>query len=150
MKQKTIVYILQLLIGFQMISAIPAGFYFIYDPTGEGIGMSLTMLKGSPFYSFLIPGLFLLIVLGFFPAIILYGLISKREVPLFQKINVYKNYHWSWSFSYCLGIILIMWVNMQLLFGIGFHIFHFIYSLLGLFIIILVHLPGTKRYYKKT
>lgn len=44
--------------------AIPSGLLFILDPSGAGMGNSTDMLSGSPFKSFLIPGLFLLIING--------------------------------------------------------------------------------------
>lgn len=53
--------IIQLVIA---IGAIPAGIGFLIDTTGTGNGTSPEILKDSPFSSFLIPGLFLLIVHG--------------------------------------------------------------------------------------
>ena len=133
------------LIAFQAVSAIPAGWLLIIDPSGEKLGLPIRFLNQSPFDNFLIPGLFLFFILGVVPLIILYGLITKREFKFFQKINIYKNYHWSWTFSYYLGLVLIVWINMQLYFKIGFSMLHFLYSMLGIFIIFITHLPATKN-----
>lgn len=148
-KRNFIRYILFLLIFFQIISAIPAGFLLIYDPSGSKLGYSLEQLNLSPFPNFLIPGLFLFTVLGLFPIIIFYGLIKKPTFKLAEKINLYKNYHWSWTFSYYLGMLLILWINIQLYFIREFSILHFIYSLLGVLIIFITFLPVTKKEYKK-
>lgn len=60
-KLYVILGIIQLVIA---IGAIPAGIGFLIDTTGSGNGTSPEILKDSPFSSFLIPGLFLLIVHG--------------------------------------------------------------------------------------
>ncbi|WP_345272222.1 hypothetical protein [Flaviramulus aquimarinus] len=153
MKRLMTSYILKALVAFQGFSAIPFGFLLIVDPSGENLGFTMNMLKGSPFTSFLIPGLFLFLMLGLFPLFVFYGLITKKNFGLLEKFNCYKNYHWSWTFSHFFGLLLVLWINMQLVFGIGFHIFHFVYSILGLLIVFLVHLPLVKenyRIYQKT
>lgn len=148
MKRKTTSYILLFLMAFQVISAVPVGFSFITDPSGKGIGIPLELLNETPFNDYLIPGLFLLIVLGFFPAFTLFGLITNKPFKLSQKLNLYKEYHWSWAFSYYTGLLLVLWINMQLFFGIEFGILHFVYSILGLLIIVITHLPNTRNDYK--
>ena len=139
--------VLILLMLFQALSAIPTGFCMTMDPSGAGIGLPNYLLEQSPFSNFLIPGLFLGIVLGVFPVIILYGLITRKDFWKLNRINLYKKHHWALGYSYYLGILLIVWINMQLYFGIGFHILHFVYSILGLLIIVFSQLPGVKRYY---
>ncbi|MBL7882921.1 MAG: hypothetical protein JNL69_02555, partial [Bacteroidia bacterium] len=46
------------------INAAVAGVLFIIDPSGQKMGMSISYIKDSPFKSFLIPGIVLLIVNG--------------------------------------------------------------------------------------
>ena len=132
------------LIAFQVISAVPAGWALISKPSGSKLGLPKILLNQSPFENFMIPGLFLFFILGLVPLIILYGLITKKEFKCFQKINIHKDHHWSWAFSYYFGLVLIVWINMQLYFRIEFDLFHLIYSILGLFIIFISHLPVTK------
>lgn len=148
MKRSIPTYILMLLILFQVISAIPSGGLLIIDPSGEKLGLPIEMIQYSPFSDFLIPGLFLFFILGVFPILVLYGLVRKSKLPILEKINFYKNYHWSWTFSYYVGLLLVLWINMQLFFIRDFDILHFIYSMLGLLIIIITHLPNTKNDYE--
>ncbi len=148
-KRAITTYILMFLILFQMISAIPTGWLMIIDPSGNKLGLPIEILRYSPFSNFLIPGLFLFFVLGIFPLIVLYGLVRKNKSIVLEKINLYKNYHWSWTFSYYVGVLIVLWINMQLLFIKEFHIYHFIYSILGIVIVFVVHLPSTKKNYYK-
>tara|TARA_R110002096_G_scaffold323145_1_gene517271 strand:- start:1792 stop:2247 length:456 start_codon:yes stop_codon:yes gene_type:complete len=146
--KRTTSYILMFLIAFQVISAVPAGWILVSDPSGEKLGLPRILLNQSPFDNFLIPGLFLFFILGLVPLLILYGLITKKGLKFFQKINIYKNYHWSWTLSYYFGLVLIVWINMQLYFRIEFDLLHLTYSMLGIFIVFITHLPATKDYFR--
>lgn len=148
MKKSISSYILIFLVLFQFVGAIPSGFSMIIDPSGGGMGIPLYLLEQSPFSNYLIPGLFLFIVLGLFPALAFYGLIKKPKIKWLEKLNPYKEYHWAWAFSYYIGIILVLWINSQLIFKIGFDVLHFLYSVLGICIIVFTHLPSTKKDYK--
>jgi len=57
-------YILGSLQAFTAIGAIPAGIGFLMDTTGKGMGASPEILANSPLDSFLLPGLFLVLVNG--------------------------------------------------------------------------------------
>jgi hypothetical protein len=50
--------------AFIAIGAIPAGLMFLLDTSGKLLGMKPEFLENSPFDSFLLPGLFLLLVNG--------------------------------------------------------------------------------------
>ena len=148
MKKSLTCYILMFLVLFQSISAIAGGWGLVSEPSGSNLGFSVSMLEHSPFPDFLIPGLFLLVVLGICPAITLYGLIRKTKFRLAEMINIYKNYHWSWAFSYYLGITLVLWIDIQVYFLREISILHFIYSVLGVLIIVVTNLPSTKKCYR--
>ena len=139
--------ILIFLVLFQAFGAIPSGCSMIVDPTGRLMGLPQGILEQSPFSDFLIPGLFLGIVLGLFPLVIAYGLITKKEFPVLQRINLYNKYHWALSCSYYLGIVLVLWISAQFYFGMGVHILHLVYTALGILIIVFSQLPDSKAYY---
>ena len=141
-------YILMFLLLFQAVSAIPSGLLMVFDPSGKTLGVPIEMLQESPFNNFLIPALFLLIILGIFPAIIVFALIKKTKSLLAEKINLHKNYHWSWTFSYYVGLLLVLWINMQQFFIKSYSVLHFVYSMLGVVIIFIAHLPATRNDYK--
>lgn len=144
MKRPISSYLLIMLVFIQMISALPAGLSLITDPTGTNLGLPIEMLHSTPFYDFLIPGLFLFIFLGLFPALVFYGLIKKPIFKTLEKLNMFKNYHWSWTYSYYIGVLLVLWINMELFFLKEFNMLHFVYSLLGVLIVFMTHLPSTK------
>ncbi|NAY91338.1 hypothetical protein GTQ34_05345 [Muricauda sp. JGD-17] len=148
MKRTISSYLLIALLIFLAIGAIPSGFSLVMDPSGESIGFPpelLDQLQRSPFKDFLIPGFFLITLFGIFPLLAVYGLIVRKEKKWMQKMNPYKDQHWSWTFSYYSGLLLILWINMQLFFGIEFGLLHFAYTMLGILIVFLTHLPSTRR-----
>lgn len=80
--------------------AIPAGLLFVLDPSGTSMGNSTEMLADSPFSTFLIPGLSLLIVNGF--GSIFGALLSFRQKELAGAAGV------------VLGVILCFWILVQI------------------------------------
>ena len=60
------------------INATVAGVLFILDPSGHKMGMSVSYIKDSPFNSYLIPGIVLLIVNGLMNFIAAYFVFKKK------------------------------------------------------------------------
>ncbi|MEJ2055856.1 MAG: hypothetical protein P8X42_18230, partial [Calditrichaceae bacterium] len=86
--------------------------------------------------NYLIPGLILLIALGFYPIVVFYGLL--------------KNLNWSWFGTLILGIALLIWIGVEIL-VIGYQAkppLQLIYGLVGLLILILILSPPIKRFFK--
>ena len=148
-KKPFLVYILLILLFFLSMSAILGGGALTIDPSGTMLGMPLEMLRHSPFSDFLIPGLFLLVVLGIFPLITFYGLIRKPQSDFSEKFNLDRNQHWSHTFSYYTGLMLILWIDFEVMFLRSVHMLHLIYSLLGVTIVALSQIPGVRGYYRK-
>lgn len=104
---------------FVGIGALFGGMLALSDISGASFGASTDILKGSPFKSFLIPGLFLFFVLG------LGHIASYIFIKCKLKFHVY--------ISGGVGCILMSWILIQcyILHSVG--ILHIIYFLLGLF-----------------
>jgi hypothetical protein len=140
-------FLLIIILVILALSAAPAGFSLIIDPSGDGIGLPLSTLKLSPFRNFLIPGLFLFLIFGLLPFFLIYGLIKPKQHSLFKRINPHKKEHWALVFSFYLGIVLILWISIQLMMGVSHDVLHFIYTLMGILIVILANLPATRKCY---
>jgi len=81
------------------IGAIPAGIGYLIDTTGAAMGVSVEMLANSPLSSFLIPGLFLVIIHGL--GNIVLAVFSFRKMPV-AGIS-----------SLGMGIVLCLWIIIQ-------------------------------------
>lgn len=87
------------LLIFTGLNALIAGSLFIYDPSGQKIGMTLDYLKFSPFNSFLIPGIILFLV---------NGVSNLLTAFIMIKRNKYSN-----EMIVAQGILLAGWILIQ-------------------------------------
>ena len=149
-KIKKIRNILLIVLGFLALGAIGGGIVLIISPTGELIGMPLSEFKNIPFSSFLIPGIILFSVLGLIPLLLIIALLKKPDSKLAEQINVFKDMHWSWTYSIYIAFTLIGWIHIELIFlqG-GVHWLQTFYMFYAILIIIIALLPQMRYFYKK-
>lgn len=96
---KKVYFILGTLQAITAIGAIPAGIGYLSDTTGNGMGASPELLANSPLDSFLLPGLFLLIVNGF-------ANLTAAFLSFFR--SRYAGYA-----GLLLGVALVLWIAIQ-------------------------------------
>ena len=115
--QKKLLILLGSLQAFIGLGAIGGGFLLIRDPSGEALGLPLSLLEKSPFPDFLIPGLFLLAVNGI-GSLIGAGLSFTRKQYAPESAMI-------------LGAILLAWIVIQvsLIRSVGW--LHLLYFILG-------------------
>ena len=105
---------LQAFIG---LGALGGGFMLVRDPSGSALGLPLSLLEGSPFPDFLIPGMFLLAVNGV-GSMIGAGLSFTRK-------------RYAQEIAIVLGSILVAWIVIQVVIISSFHWLHVLYFILG-------------------
>ncbi len=142
-------YLLIALLIFLSFGAIYGGISLIFDSSGASLQVKIDEYFNYPFEDFTLPGLLLLILFGILPLLLIYPLIKKPKFPWANVFNIYKRRHWAWTYSLYLGIILVIWIDMQIMM-IGYYAFiQVFYSLFGLAIIIVSLLPKHMRFYSK-
>ncbi len=139
-------FILQLFLG---VGAVFGGVVLIIDPTGELVKMPLSLLERSPFQDFFIPGIILLVVLGIFPLIVAMGLIKRWRWRLAEGLNIFKDRHWSWTFSLYIGFAIIIWITVQVYMINDVSAVHMLYIGLGLLIQMVTLLPSVQAKYRR-
>jgi len=139
--------VLLFLLLFLSLGALFGGGVLIIDPSGDIFQMPVIILQNSPFNNFLIPGLFLFIVLGVLPALVFYSLLKQPQWPWANALNVYSDMYWAWTFTLYIGFALIIWISVQTLVINYVHFVHTAYVLLGILIISLALLPSVKQAY---
>ncbi len=106
---------LQAFIG---LGALGGGFMLVRDPSGSALGVPLSLLEGSPFPNFFIPGMFLLAVNGV-GSIIGAGLSFTRR-------------RYAQEIAIVLGAILVAWIVIQVVIISSFSWLHVLYFILGI------------------
>lgn len=142
---KTLLIILQALLG---IGAIYGGVTLIISPSGELLGLPISMLEAAPFKDFLIPGIILFIVLGVIPCLAVYGLMTKKRSKYAEMLNLFSDMHWAWSYALYTSIAAIIWIQLQMVFIDDVFWAHTLYVFWGVLMIVIALLPGVRRQYK--
>jgi hypothetical protein len=137
--------LLAILLAVQSLGGLYGGLLLVLSPSGELLKMPCSMLEGSPFSSFLVPGIILLVVLGMLPAILTYAILRQPGWKWAGILNIYRDIHWAWTYSLYLGIMLITWILVEIIW-IGHDILQTIFGLIGVLILIITLLPANMRY----
>jgi hypothetical protein len=103
------------LLAFQGISAIGGGAAFLADTSGAVAGMGTEVLAGTPFTTYLWPGLLLSLGLGVPALVAAVGVHRRGRSRLAEPLERVTGYHWSWSVSLLLGLALMAWIVVQVL-----------------------------------
>jgi len=148
-KSKSVeIYFLIIVMAMEALGAIFGGVNLLSDPSGESIRLPIKLLEGTIFNSYIIPGVILFLLLGFFPLFLIFPLIFKPNWPIINGLNIYKGYHWAWTYTLYTALMLIIWINVQMMIlGTG-SVIQGAFGLLGVLILILTLSPGVKRYYR--
>ena len=149
MKVKIVKSIFLIILGFLAIGAIGGGIALIISPTGEMIGLPLSEFKNIPFNSFLVPGIILLFVLGVIPSLLIIALLRKPNSKIAERINIFSDMHWSWTFSIYIAFTLIFWIQIQMVFLQSVHWLHTFYMFYAVAIIMIALLPQIRILYKQ-
>ncbi len=88
------------------VRGLLGGAQFIIDPSGGIVGVSPSLLSGTPVSDFLSPGIVLLVGFGVFPLAVAYGLVRSHDR--------------AWIASLAIGVGLLGWVVLEgVLMGFG-------------------------------
>jgi hypothetical protein len=106
--------------GFVALTALVCGGMMLAEPDGSTLGLASSLLTGTPFKSFLIPGLVLMVAVGF-----------SNLTGVFTLMHRHRR---SFIFSMTAGLLINGWIIVQaVFFGIS-HWLQFLYLLIGAFI----------------
>ena len=108
-------------LGFLGISAIVGAIPLILSPQGDLLHMPLSMLEHSPFHSFLIPGIILLLANGALSFVALYQLLKRRN-----------GYSWWVAFQ---GCVISGWIVVEVIMFRAVAWLHVLYLAVGLILI---------------
>jgi hypothetical protein len=133
MRSQSRPYTLWALIGsllFLSISGLAGGIGMLMDPSGANLSLPEDLLVALPIDTFILPGLYLVLVYGLLSPVIAYGL--------------WKRAPWSWGATVVLSIILLGWIIGQFILWGSPHIIQIVYFVLGLAMLILCLVPATR------
>jgi hypothetical protein len=140
-------WLLIALLALQGIAAVPAGLMLVLDPVGGMmLRMPADMLEGSPFDTFLIPGLILFLVLGVGAFFVMACLLALPDWGWTQRLNPFKGRHWTWAASAAFGVALMIWIVVQVLMIGGGDPLQTVFFVVGMAILLLTLSGPVRRY----
>ena len=134
------------LLIFLGLGGLYGGMAMLIDPTGGSLQLT-EVLPLLPVSDYILPGLFLLVVMGLAPLFLTYALLARPSWVWAEALSRWSGHHWAWTGTLALGVILAVWLVVQgLLIGFKWAI-QYITAMNGLLIILLALTPGTRRFY---
>ena len=112
--------VLQVFIG---LGAVGGGLGLVLEPSGANFGIPQEALKSSPFSTYLVPGIVLLMVNG------LGSLVGAAAS--------FTRYRYASETAMALGVFLVAWIILQVYWIAAFHWLHALYLGLGLLELVL-------------
>jgi len=117
---KTLLFIL---ISFIAITALLSGIIMVSNPDGSIMNLPLSLLNGTPFKNFTIPGLILAIIVG-----------GVNLVAVFFNLKRHKTrYNWATAG----GLVITGWIIVQMFLIGSVHWLHLFYLAIGILIMLL-------------
>jgi hypothetical protein len=126
------VWVLLVLLVIQGLGGLAGGLSLSIKPDGSVMGMPTSLLDGSPFPDYLIPGLILLLVLGVLPLAAAGGLWLRRR--------------WGWYAAFVVGSGLMIWILVEITI-IPYDVLQIVFGGIGLLIFIVSLLRPVRRFY---
>jgi hypothetical protein len=131
---------------FLATGGLYGGLAMLRDPSGAALGMDV-VLPQLPVPDFVLPGIFLLVVMGLVPIALAYGLLARPAWRWTTALARRSGHHWAWSATLALGLVLGLWLALQgLMIGFAWPI-QFITAGNAVAIVVLALLPGVRRHF---
>lgn len=146
MRRPFALWLLLFCLLFLGLGGLYGGIAMLTDPTGGSLQLT-EVLPLLPISDFILPGVFLLFVMGLGPLFLTFALLARPEWKWTQSLSGWSRYHWAWTGTIGLGVILAIWLIVEgVLIGFEWAI-QYITAVDGFLIILLVLLPGVRKYY---
>ena len=141
-------FVLTAVLLIEGIAALYGGIPMLLDPHGEPLGMPPALLEGSPFGSYLVPGLLLTFVLGVYPLLAVLLLWWRPEWKAMAWLERSTHRHWTWSVGVTAGLAMLVWIVVQVLMLGANHPLQAVIAGLGLVVVLVAFLPAVRRAYR--
>lgn len=140
--------ILSVCLVFIGINGLVGGVLMLADPNGAPMGMPVSDLERTPFDSYVIPGLVLLLLWGCGSLVTAFGLWRRPQWPLLIRLTAWSGQHWAWAASIALGLALLVWLTVQVFTLPAVAVIQYILYALAALLIALPLLPSMRRRYR--
>ena len=129
---------------FLAVGGLYGGLSMLHDPSGASLGMDV-VLPRIPVPNYVLPGVFLVVVMGLLPLALAYGLLVRPSGRWAVAVSRLSGHHWAWTGALVLGVVLELWLTVQAwMIGFSWPI-QFVTAGNAVAIVVLASLPAVRR-----
>ncbi|MFC1653062.1 hypothetical protein ACFL3F_05015 [Planctomycetota bacterium] len=137
------------LLLFLALGGLYGGIAMLTDPTGGSLQLT-EVLPLLPVADFILPGVFLLVMMGLVPLLLIYGLLACPKWDWSLALPYLGKYHWSWIGTVGLAVVLGIWLLVQgALIGFKWPI-QYVTAINGILIVLLALVPNVRKRYRSS
>jgi hypothetical protein len=147
MKRPVALWVLIFWLFLLALGGLYGGIAMLLDPSG-GLLQMTGVLPLLPVKDYVLPGLFLMGIMGSVSVISALWLVGSPERFMGEIYHSLMGYHWAWTGTVVLGIILATWLFIQgILIGFQWPI-QYVTAINGLLIMLFALLPSVRGFYR--
>lgn len=131
------------------LTGIAGGAAFLMDTTGAVYTDDpsfIAVLEDTPIETFLLPGLFLLTVIGLVPLVSGWGVLGRHGVSGLRWLQDLTGHHWSWAVTITVGSALLAWMVVEIVVMGEIVALHIVYAVWGAVLVAGPLLPSVRRW----
>ncbi|MGB2964520.1 MAG: hypothetical protein WBB69_11100 [Anaerolineales bacterium] len=147
MKRPFMLWVLLIVLVLLSVGGFSGAIPMLADPVSGGYLDFEELLPLLPVSSFFLPGLFLLIYMGFIPLLLVYGLIARPRWSWLDRSFTWSGHHWAWTGTIILSAGIAIWLAYE---GwlVGWWPITIITAVQGGLILLIALIPNLRKYYK--
>jgi hypothetical protein len=133
---------------FLSLGGFSGGIPMLADPANGGYLQFGDLLPLLPVSNFILPGLFLLGVMGLVPILLSYALIARPNWPRVAALFNWSKPYWAWTATLIFVAMIAIWLTYE---GslIGWFPITYATAVAGFFILMFAMLPSVRKFYAK-
>ncbi len=146
MKRPFMLWPLILALLFLSLGGFSGGIPMLADPANGGYLQLADILPLLPVSNFILPGLFLLVVMGLFPLLLIYALITRPDWNWADGLFQWSKSYWAWTATLVFVAIIAIWLIYE---GwlIGWFSITYATAVAGFFILLFALMPSVRKFY---
>jgi hypothetical protein len=146
MKRPFMLWPLVLALVFLALGGFSGGIPLLADPANGGYLEFGDLLPLLPVPDLILPGLFLLVVMGLYPLLLAYALIARPNWGWVDRLFQWSKHYWAWTGSLILVAIIAIWLVYE---GwlVGWWPITYATAVIGFFILLFAITPSVRKYF---